>query len=158
MERKRPDPVLDEIREVRHRISARFGHDPERLVAYYMELQEKYRDRMIGAPSKGRDNQFAADPTMARRAKLVQVGDDQAVQLPKEFWFEGEEVLVSRQGNQVVLEPVQRTSQTTWSQVFLELAGSCPDFPYSEDALAREMEEGYRAEAEDPSLDDEWPR
>lgn len=34
------DPVIDEIREVRHQISARFGHDPRRLVAYYLEIQE----------------------------------------------------------------------------------------------------------------------
>jgi hypothetical protein len=41
------DPVIDEVREVRHRISARFDHDPSRLVAYYMELQEQYKDRLI---------------------------------------------------------------------------------------------------------------
>jgi hypothetical protein len=41
------DPVIDEIREVRHRISQRLDHDPARLVAYYMEMQEEYRDRMI---------------------------------------------------------------------------------------------------------------
>jgi hypothetical protein len=34
------DPVIDEVREVRHQISARFGHDPRRLVAYYLEKQE----------------------------------------------------------------------------------------------------------------------
>jgi len=39
--------VVDEIREVRHLISERFDHDPVRLVAYYMELQEQYRDRLI---------------------------------------------------------------------------------------------------------------
>jgi hypothetical protein len=43
------DPVIDEIREVRHRISERFGHDPARLAAYYLELQEQYRDRLIDA-------------------------------------------------------------------------------------------------------------
>ena len=41
------DPVIDEIREVRHRVSARFGHDPTQIVAYYMEMQEQYRDRLI---------------------------------------------------------------------------------------------------------------
>jgi hypothetical protein len=41
------DPVIDEIREVRHRISERFDHNPARLVAYYLELQEQYRDRLI---------------------------------------------------------------------------------------------------------------
>jgi len=41
------DPTIDEIREIRHRISERFGHDPAKLVAYYMELQEQHRDRLI---------------------------------------------------------------------------------------------------------------
>lgn len=55
------DPVIDEIREVRRRISERFGHDPARLVAYYMELQERYRDRLTDAvKTPGR-----ADPSAA---------------------------------------------------------------------------------------------
>ena len=49
MKPSRNDPVIDEIREVRHRISARFGHDPERLVAYYIELQRRHQDRLIEA-------------------------------------------------------------------------------------------------------------
>jgi hypothetical protein len=60
------DPVIDEIREVRHRISARFGHDPERLVAFYMELQEQYRDRLLDAPEPARANDLpAAQPVPA---------------------------------------------------------------------------------------------
>lgn len=43
------DPVIQEIREVRHRISERFDHDPSRLVAYYMDLQKKYQDRLVPA-------------------------------------------------------------------------------------------------------------
>jgi hypothetical protein len=43
------EAVIDEVREVRHRISARCGHDPERLVAYYLELQKQYKDRLLGA-------------------------------------------------------------------------------------------------------------
>jgi hypothetical protein len=43
-----PDPVIDEIRAVRHRISAQFDHDPERLVAYYMERQKRHGDRLVG--------------------------------------------------------------------------------------------------------------
>jgi hypothetical protein len=41
------DPAIEEIREVRHRISERFDHDPERLVAYYMDFQQHYADRLI---------------------------------------------------------------------------------------------------------------
>ena len=47
MTRNPDDPVIDEIRDVRRRISARFGHDPTRLVAFYMELQKQYQDRLI---------------------------------------------------------------------------------------------------------------
>lgn len=43
------DPVIDEIRAVRSRISARFDHDPERLVQYYLELQKRHAERLIGA-------------------------------------------------------------------------------------------------------------
>ena len=47
MNRKEPDPVIDEVREVRRRISARFEHDPARLVAYYAELQRQYGERLL---------------------------------------------------------------------------------------------------------------
>lgn len=58
MNREQPpisDPVVDEIREVRHRISERCGHDPQRLVSYYMELQEQYRDRMLDTSQHGEE-------------------------------------------------------------------------------------------------------
>jgi hypothetical protein len=60
MKQSKPDPVIDEIRETRHRISERFGHDPERLVAYYMERQEQYRSRMIDTPYKKLTDESAA--------------------------------------------------------------------------------------------------
>lgn len=47
MKQPRNDPVIDEVREVRHRISARFDHDPARLIAYYRELQGQYQDRLV---------------------------------------------------------------------------------------------------------------
>jgi hypothetical protein len=50
------DDVIEEIREVRRGISARFDHDPERLVAYYMELQTRHADRLLrtALPSDGK--------------------------------------------------------------------------------------------------------
>jgi hypothetical protein len=55
------DPVIDEIREVRRRISERVGHDPARLAAYYMEMQERYRDRLtVAAEAPERTDQPAA--------------------------------------------------------------------------------------------------
>lgn len=47
MNQQQIDPVIDEVREIRHRISARVHHDPTKLVEYYMELQEQYGDRLI---------------------------------------------------------------------------------------------------------------
>ncbi len=62
MERKPDpaDPVIEEIREVRHRISARFEHDPVRLGAYYMELQERYRERLLDPEGDRGSDQSAA--------------------------------------------------------------------------------------------------
>jgi len=38
------------IREVRHRISEQFGHDPYRLVAYLIDLQKAHPEALIPAP------------------------------------------------------------------------------------------------------------
>ena len=38
------------IRDVRHQISERFGHDPYRLVAYLMELQKEHPEKLVPAP------------------------------------------------------------------------------------------------------------
>jgi hypothetical protein len=38
------------IREVRHRISEQFGHDPYRVVAYLMELQKEHPEKLVPAP------------------------------------------------------------------------------------------------------------
>ena len=61
MEQNLSDPVIDEIREVRHRISARFDHDPTQLVTFYMEMQKQYQDRLINpAKRTGRKDQPTA--------------------------------------------------------------------------------------------------
>jgi hypothetical protein len=44
------DEELAAIREVRHRISEQFGHDPYRLVAYLMELQKEHPEKLVLAP------------------------------------------------------------------------------------------------------------
>lgn len=41
-------------------------------------------------------------------AKLFMHGRSQAVRLPKEFRFEGSEVRVSRMGEKVILEPMEK--------------------------------------------------
>lgn len=36
-----PDPAIDEVREVRWKISAEHGHHPYRLVAHYKEYEKQ---------------------------------------------------------------------------------------------------------------------
>ena len=44
-----------------------------------------------------------------KTAKLFQNGQSQAVRLPKEFRFEGDEVLIKRSGSAVVLIPANHS-------------------------------------------------
>lgn len=55
MKQNLSDPVIDEIREVRHCISARFDHDPTQLVTFYAEMQKQYQDRLI-SPAKSTES------------------------------------------------------------------------------------------------------
>ena len=60
MNQPTPDPVIDEIREIRHRISASCDHDPAKLVAYLMQYQEQFRDRLVYDPTE----QYTAQPVV----------------------------------------------------------------------------------------------
>jgi hypothetical protein len=37
------DPAIDEIRQIRHKISAEFDHDPKKLYSYYKQVEDKLR-------------------------------------------------------------------------------------------------------------------
>ena len=43
----RKDPLIDEIRAVRHRISERFGHNTKALCDHYREMEKQHPDRML---------------------------------------------------------------------------------------------------------------
>lgn len=51
------------------------------------------------------------DDALVRRARLFWNGRSQAVRLPLEFRFEGDEVEIRREGDAVILEPVRKR---TW--------------------------------------------
>lgn len=51
------------------------------------------------------------------RAKLFWNGRSQAVRLPKEFRFEGDEVEIRREGSAVILEPIARRG---WPEGFFD--------------------------------------
>jgi virulence-associated protein VagC len=61
------------------------------------------------------DSEERSEPGV--RAKLFWNGRSQAVRLPKEFRFEGDEVEIRREGNAVILEPVRRRE---WPKGFFE--------------------------------------
>jgi antitoxin VapB len=52
-----------------------------------------------------------------KTAKLFTHGGSQAVRLPKEFRFDGGEVRIRREGDKVILEPVERD----WAAFWVEL-------------------------------------
>lgn len=49
MAKRKSDPGLEEIRRVRHEISAEVGHDPKRLLEYYRNVEAEYTDRLARA-------------------------------------------------------------------------------------------------------------
>lgn len=49
MTTKKSDRGLEEIRKVRHEISAELGHDPRRLLEYYRNVEAEYADRLARA-------------------------------------------------------------------------------------------------------------
>jgi len=67
------------------------------------------------------------------RAKIFWSGRSQAVRLPKDFRFQGEEVRIRRHGNAVILEPL--AEDWTWldalagklDEDFVEAVGERPE-------------------------------
>lgn len=59
-----------------------------------------------------------------KTAKLFRNGQSQAVRLPKEFRFDGEEVYIKKTGNVVMLIPTQQS----WDSLLGSLDKFTPDF------------------------------
>ncbi len=59
-----------------------------------------------------------------KTAKLFQNGRSQAVRLPKEYRFEGDEVFVKKVGNAVILLP----GVNSWEPLFASLSQFSDDF------------------------------
>lgn len=57
-------------------------------------------------------------------AKLFKNGNSQAVRLPKAFRIPGKEVKIFKNGNQIILEPIE----TTWDPLFESLSEFPDDF------------------------------
>jgi hypothetical protein len=46
-------PILEELRRVRHSISAEIGHDPSKIVEYFASIQKKNAHRMVNLADQG---------------------------------------------------------------------------------------------------------
>jgi antitoxin VapB len=57
-------------------------------------------------------------------AKLFKNGSSQAVRLPKEFRFEGDEVIIYREGNRVIIQP----KKSKWDEFFFSGKRVSKDF------------------------------
>lgn len=57
-------------------------------------------------------------------AKLFKTGRSQAVRLPKSFRMSGAEVKISKEGNKVILEPLN----DSWSSLLMSLSKFPDDF------------------------------
>lgn len=68
-----------------------------------------------------------------RTAKLFKEGRSQAVHLPREFHFEGDEVHVRRDGKSVILTPVSELAKTPWQDFFDALDALDPTFGFDRD-------------------------
>ena len=66
---------------------------------------------------------------MADTAKLFKNGRSQAVRLPKEYRFEGDEVKIYKNGNRVILEPIEKEE---WPEGFWRQFQKDEDFPIPE--------------------------
>ncbi|MGH8871257.1 MAG: antitoxin [Acidimicrobiia bacterium] len=73
----------------------------------------------------------AGDQSRSRRAKVFRNGRSQAVRLPKEFRFDGDEVLIRREGEAVILEPIPRRTWPNqyWKKIDELREGLEFDFP-----------------------------
>lgn len=51
------DDAVEEVREIRRQISARFDDDPTKLIEHYMERQKRHGDRLIDLPASKRQDE-----------------------------------------------------------------------------------------------------
>ncbi|HET8799251.1 MAG TPA: type II toxin-antitoxin system VapB family antitoxin [Thermoanaerobaculia bacterium] len=65
---------------------------------------------------------MARENSASKTASLFWTGRSQAVRLPKEFRFTGEAVRVRREGNAVILEPLD-----AWPEGWVESFAGVPD-------------------------------
>lgn len=51
------------------------------------------------------------------RAKIFKNGDSQAIRLPKEFRFQGKEVYIRKEGDNVIISPIEDAVDRLWKTI-----------------------------------------
>jgi antitoxin VapB len=69
-------------------------------------------------------------------AKIFKNGRSQAVRLPKEFRLKGTEVSIRKEGDKVILEPLEKTQ---WPERFWDIFIPDPDFEIPRPLPAKEF-------------------
>jgi hypothetical protein len=54
------DDAIEEVREVRRRISARFDDDPKKMIEHYVERDRKYTGPKLTPADRGKPGKSAA--------------------------------------------------------------------------------------------------
>jgi hypothetical protein len=54
------DPVIAEIRRIRHEMSEKFGHDPKRLIKFLQDQEKLHSERLVYSRCKPQVNEKAA--------------------------------------------------------------------------------------------------
>jgi antitoxin VapB len=73
---------------------------------------------------------------MESTAKIFQNGRSQAVRLPKAFRFRGDEVKISKKGDRVILEPLEKSK---WPEGFWDAFPVDQDFETPEALPSKEF-------------------
>ncbi len=85
---------------------------------------------------KAHDEAQLESGTGFKKASLFMNGRSQAVRLPKEFRFAGTHVYARKEGDRVILSPIDER----WER-FLAAFGSIPDFPDRDQGVPQERPE-----------------
>ena len=73
-----------------------------------------------------------------RHARLFRNGRNQALRIPREFELPGNEVLIHKEGERLIVEPVLK--KRTLSELLATLAPLDEDFPQFDDPPAQDEE------------------
>jgi antitoxin VapB len=66
-----------------------------------------------------------------RHVRLFRNGRNQAIRIPREFEMEGEEAIIHKEGDRLILEPVRKGKLLTLLATLKPLAESFPDIDES---------------------------